>query len=335
MTYLRFEVDGGELEARELSNIIAEGLSDYPAWLLLVVYASIGVGAFLLLLLGCYLCRCIGARETGDPALAHNPYPREYATDNPYRAGGGRVVSSAPALADFMRANPVHTDDSKSGTGSHGSRGSQEDSDEFEVRRSQAIASYNKRVSTNHSGEDYGRLDADAKERIRSIRVEGNLQPFGVAKPSAKALRMLGVEETAIQRPFDEDIQTRMERVATRAGGGLYAPGLATAKLGGQIAQGFKERRAKQLEKAEARKAREEEQRRLREAKMAAQGNKPAPPPKPTTPKPEAEMKPGPNKLAAFLATTSDQGQFANDDDDDDEEEDDDSDSDDSLDSVV
>lgn len=300
--------------ARKL-NFIEDGLSDKPGWVLLVVYASIGVGCFLILVGMIYLTRhfCCPAQPSETYMVeGTTPYRNPvnpYSTVDPYNNvvnPYGPSRGNTPSLADFIKANPVKgkENDKDSEDSNHKNR----PDGEFEMRRSQAIAGFDKRVSTRRTGEDYGRLDDEARNRIASVRMEGNLQPFGVAKPSNKALRMLGVDEDAIQRPFDEDIQTRMERVARGAGGGIYAPGFATAALGGQIAQGFKERRAKQLERAAARKEREEAAQRVREMSAANAAAAPksgtaststtskSTPSQPTT-------KPGPNKLAAFLAT--------------------------------
>jgi len=208
-----------------------------------------------------------------------NPYAREWQPN-----------ASGRTLIDKHSAKPAAGIANFGKRPNSGESASHQDSEEVRIPiQSQSRASYR--------GNDYGRLDPEAKQRIASIRLEGNLIPILVAKPSAKALKMLGVEEESIARPFDEDIQTRMENVAKRAGGGAYGAGFGTAKLGNQIASGFKERRAKNLEKQQRRKE--------MEAKNAIGKTEEAEKTDDLPKKQEVvnKMQPGPNKLAAFLAS--------------------------------
>jgi hypothetical protein len=175
------------------------------------------------------------------------------------------------------------------------------------------------RVSTRM---DEAQQQQQQQQRVPSVRMdapteEEDLKPITPAKASDKALRMLGVGEDAIARPFDSDVNSRMKRIAEKSG---LAGGIGTAQLAGSIVDVFQERRNKQLDKAKARKERDEMMQRrksslkpnpepeeppaaktnvVREAKeQEAAAAKAAA--KNATPK----AKPGPDRLKAFMSGT-------------------------------
>eukprot|EP00511_Aplanochytrium_stocchinoi_P009665 CAMPEP_0204870064 /NCGR_PEP_ID=MMETSP1348-20121228/31396_1 /ASSEMBLY_ACC=CAM_ASM_000700 /TAXON_ID=215587 /ORGANISM="Aplanochytrium stocchinoi, Strain GSBS06" /LENGTH=374 /DNA_ID=CAMNT_0052023677 /DNA_START=90 /DNA_END=1215 /DNA_ORIENTATION=+ len=150
-------------------------------------------------------------------------------------------------------------------------------------------------------GLSYGRLDPEAQQRVASVRLlaaQGGIAPIQVSKPSAKALRMMGVTEAEVAKPFSETTEQRMKRIARNAGGGVYSTNFGTAALGNQIIAGFQQRKDKLNKRAE-KKAVEKENVKIAQ-KIGAQKAQDTLKRK----KKKVEQKPGQSKLAAFLEYT-------------------------------
>eukprot|EP00516_Mucochytrium_quahogii_P005265 CAMPEP_0203763524 /NCGR_PEP_ID=MMETSP0098-20131031/16357_1 /ASSEMBLY_ACC=CAM_ASM_000208 /TAXON_ID=96639 /ORGANISM=" , Strain NY0313808BC1" /LENGTH=335 /DNA_ID=CAMNT_0050658441 /DNA_START=1810 /DNA_END=2814 /DNA_ORIENTATION=+ len=285
-------------------NSAVSWIKSLPVWAAWLIYSAIGIVAILLIVCCFFLVKRCRRKDPIDQSMLENPYPKEWDKN----ASGGTLAKkldlrSSPALKNFVKKNPA---------------GSSIDGNEDDIESQVSNGSKKERpVSVclpMGGGNDYGRIDQSAKDRIRSIRMAGNIKPIGVAPPSKKALKMLGVEAEKINRPFDEDITKRMERIAQKSGGGTYNPGLATAKLGNQIAAGFKERRKKQLEKAKARKEKEKAKRAGRQTSGESLDGSPknSRSSKGSTSSSKASSKaseaPGPSKFKAFMAASKSPG---------------------------
>eukprot|EP00514_Thraustochytrium_sp_LLF1b_P001286 CAMPEP_0184518824 /NCGR_PEP_ID=MMETSP0198_2-20121128/6287_1 /TAXON_ID=1112570 /ORGANISM="Thraustochytrium sp., Strain LLF1b" /LENGTH=315 /DNA_ID=CAMNT_0026909275 /DNA_START=503 /DNA_END=1450 /DNA_ORIENTATION=+ len=273
---------------RELEGILdLPFLEDLPLYAQVLIVIAIIVGGCIVITLSFILIarKCCRRKRQG-PESKMDFVSQDFETQ-------------ATSLQSVMRSNPVERDD-------EGSQVSFASQSSFSSSAPTSVIA-GKRVSTRATGRDYGLLDAAAKNRIMSIRMDPKMLPIQ-ARPESIAMSDFSEEEGVVNPYEEEDVHTRMQRIAEKSGGGYYNPGIATARLGPDIITGFKERRVKQDEKRKQR-----ETMRL-EAGLAGalKSDRPQPSPKPSSnktpkkpPAPKVENKPGPNKLAAFLSAES------------------------------
>jgi hypothetical protein len=158
--------------------------------------------------------------------------------------------------------------------------------------------------------ESYGRVDEETAKRIQSIRQSVNLKPILAQQqaPNAKALRMMGITHEESTRKFDETVQERMKRVAAGAGGGVYAPGFATAGFGSSVVEGFATLRAKKEKKAAAKRLTQSTQPEFQRVKLKPTNTSSSA----STAASSTALQPAAPKLSQFLARKDSEGSGSN-----------------------
>jgi len=216
-----------------------------------------------------------------------------------------QVSKSQPPMYDRAAASPTSSGFKKSRETSNIDRAeaqAQAASDE-EMRKAWEQKQNKQR---QQRGLSYGRLNPEAQERIKSVRLmaaEGGLKPIQVSKASAKALRMMGVSEAEVSRPYAAPVEERMRKLAQQGTGGVYSTNFGTAALGNQIIAGFEQRKQKLQKRAEKRRAEKD----IRENKKKVEAIKVQETLKRKKKKAQPEPRPGQSKLAAFLEFSGNQ----------------------------
>lgn len=308
--------------------------------------AGLGAGVAVAAILICvFCCYCFLKRNSYTPDTADMQMAQNYQAQNPKFAGFGRQAS-AGTFARNIGAKPSASVESQFGRRKKGKSrapapqtGQSGGIDESSIKPSQQAGGpqFAQNVMKNleqkqagkapprkvaksrkAEGKSYGRLDPEAQERIRSVRLQAeNLKPIVPgAAPSAKALRMMGITEQEASQQYSGSVQKRMERIAAGAGGGIYAPGFTTAKFVKDGFSNWKEKldqRKKQREERAALQKEMENRRKTLDQKM-----KPIRPPAEEKPK----EKPKPKGIQAFLAEQEAQKKEEEDDEEDEERDD-------------
>ena len=148
-----------------------------------------------------------------------------------------------------------------------------------------------------------------------SVRDYAALNPAGIVikPPNSKALKFFGVSEEQTQYKFDGTVNERMAKIAKGgASHGNYTTGMATAKLGGDIIEGFEsrkiklDRKKKEREELKKQKAKEKEKERVKLIKPMTKEEialKEKEDKKQEDMQNLKKMAPGANKLNAFLSS--------------------------------
>ena len=300
-----------------------------------------GVAVFAIIVVVC-CCYCFLKRNSYTPDQADVLMAQDYQAKNPKFAGFGRQEStgtfarnigakpSASVKSQFGRRKkqgaPAPMEVQTGGIDESSIKPvSQAGGPQFSqnvmqnLQKKQAGKAPPKKVTQSRAtqGKSYGRLDPEAQERIRSVRLQAaNLKPIvpGGA-PNAKALRMMGITQEEATKQYHGSVTDRMKRLAASAGGGAYAPGFTTAKF---VTDGFAnwkdklDQRKKQREERQALQKEMDERRKTLDTKM-----------KPIRPGPEnapPKPKPKPKGINAFLAEQEARKEEKKEEDDDDDD---------------